>query len=413
MRLQIGHEECGGDSLSGNVADDEAQAVRTEREEVVVIAADVPSLRTEAGIFEGSGRRETLREEPGLYLPCDIQFVSEAALEFKLFRIGAALGLNRLVYFVKTYKRKGIPVDVFEAGEYLAPDGALLAVAKLRIFRVRLVQVALVLDAPEARRMAKANTAVAPFTKFSGDIFSDKDDVGGASDELVIRRVRLGLNQREHGGAIGRRDGDPALAGVQTGVKREVESKLIEIEAQAAFLIADEHVNRMKLQVGVLPVLPGAISRALMIMRVGHSADYRSKLGLFQGSQDDRFTGMAIPIAYTEEIRARDTEKALETVQAKLFPNEERPWAIDFSGTCPRCGDPIEIRQWIVVVAGALKLNDAQRQAMAAHLDQLGIDRSQGDETFDLTCTCEAAHPQRPKDKHGCGARFRVHVTWP
>jgi hypothetical protein len=122
---------------------------------------------------------------------------------------------------------------------------------------------------------------------------------------------------------------------------------------------------------------------------------------------------MANPIAYTEEIRARDTEKALDTVHAKLFPNEERPWAIDFTGTCPRCGDPIEIRQWIVVVAGALKMNDTQRQAMAAHLDQLGIDRSQGDETFDLTCTCEAAHPQRPKDKHGCGARFRVRVTWP
>jgi hypothetical protein len=52
--------------------------------------------------------------------------------------------------------------------------------------------------------MPEADAAVAPFTKFRGDIFGDKDDVGGASDELVIRRVRLGLDKCEHGGTVGR-----------------------------------------------------------------------------------------------------------------------------------------------------------------------------------------------------------------
>ena len=118
-------------------------------------------------------------------------------------------------------------------------------------------------------------------------------------------------------------------------------------------------------------------------------------------------------IPYAEDIRPQDTEKALETVQATLFPDETNPWGIDFQGTCPRCGDPIQSRQWLIVVAGALKMNDMQREALASHLDQLGIDRSSGDETFDLTCSCDVEHPHRPKDKHGCGARFRVRVTWP
>lgn len=119
------------------------------------------------------------------------------------------------------------------------------------------------------------------------------------------------------------------------------------------------------------------------------------------------------PIPYAGEIRPQDTERALQTVKPALFPNETRPWAVDFRGACPRCGDPIEIREWLIVVSGALKLNDRQKEALAAQLDELGVDRSRGDETFDLTCSCEVEHPHHPKDKRGCGARFRVRVTWP
>jgi hypothetical protein len=119
------------------------------------------------------------------------------------------------------------------------------------------------------------------------------------------------------------------------------------------------------------------------------------------------------PIKYSEEIRPQDTERAVRTVTAQLFPDEAKPWAVDFGGTCPRCGDAIGIRQWLLAVSGALKLNDKQMDALAAHLDTLGINRSKGDESFDLTCSCTVEHPDRPQDKHGCGARFRVHVTWP
>lgn len=119
------------------------------------------------------------------------------------------------------------------------------------------------------------------------------------------------------------------------------------------------------------------------------------------------------PLPYAGDVRPQDTEKALETVKVALFPNETNPWAIDFQGTCPRCAHRIQIREWIVVVAGALKLNDKQMEALASRLDELAVDRSRGDETFDLTCSCDVEHPHHPKDKHGCGSRFRVRVTWP
>jgi hypothetical protein len=132
-----------------------------------------------------------------------------------------------------------------------------------------------------------------------------------------------------------------------------------------------------------------------------------------RGKGTKKIVPSSLPIRYSEDIRAEDTEKALETVTVSLFPNEASPKAVDFQGTCPRCGDPIQIRQWLIVVAGALKMNDKQLEALASKLDELGVDRSRGDETFDLTCSCESAHPQRPKEKHGCGSRFRVRVTWP
>jgi hypothetical protein len=119
------------------------------------------------------------------------------------------------------------------------------------------------------------------------------------------------------------------------------------------------------------------------------------------------------PIRYSEEVRSEDTDNALRTLSVKLFPDESKPTAVEFTGTCPRCGDQIQAREWLIVVAGALRLNDAQMEALASRLDEVGVDRSRGDQTFDLSCTCSALHPSRPKDKHGCGARFRVRVTWP
>ena len=60
--LQIGHQESGGDALSGNVADDEAEAAAAKIEEVVIIAANLAGLDAKTGVFEGFERRLRLWE---------------------------------------------------------------------------------------------------------------------------------------------------------------------------------------------------------------------------------------------------------------------------------------------------------------------------------------------------------------
>jgi hypothetical protein len=119
------------------------------------------------------------------------------------------------------------------------------------------------------------------------------------------------------------------------------------------------------------------------------------------------------PIRYSEDIRAEDTERAAKTVKASLFPIETKPVAVDFGGTCPRCGHPIAHREWLVTVAPAFRLDAKQMEQLAYSLDDIDIDRSHGDQTFDLTCPCAEEHPHRPPGKKGCGARFRLRVVWP
>jgi hypothetical protein len=51
--LEVGHEECGSYALAGDVADNEAEALVAEGEEVVVVAADVAGLDADAGVVEG------------------------------------------------------------------------------------------------------------------------------------------------------------------------------------------------------------------------------------------------------------------------------------------------------------------------------------------------------------------------
>lgn len=119
------------------------------------------------------------------------------------------------------------------------------------------------------------------------------------------------------------------------------------------------------------------------------------------------------PVAYDPVVRPADTEKALDTITVRLFPSDANPAAIDFGGACPRCAHPFAERKWLIVVAASMKMSESQMEALAARLDELGVDRSRGDESFDLLCDCDDAHTGRPRDERGCGARFRVRVTWP
>ena len=73
--LEVGHEQSGGDAFAGDVADDEAEPLVAEGEEVVVVAADVAGLNADASVVEGLQRRESLREEAGLDLAGDLELL--------------------------------------------------------------------------------------------------------------------------------------------------------------------------------------------------------------------------------------------------------------------------------------------------------------------------------------------------
>jgi len=118
------------------------------------------------------------------------------------------------------------------------------------------------------------------------------------------------------------------------------------------------------------------------------------------------------PVRYSDAVRPEDTEKAATSLTATLVPDDARPLAIDFGGSCPRCSDPIQVREWLVVVAGALKMNTKQMQSLASTLVDRGSISQHGEETFDLTCSCGIVHPDRPDGKIGCGARFSVQASW-
>ena len=83
--LEIGHQESGGDALACDVADDEAETLVAEGEEVVVVAADVAGLDADAGVVEGIELGEGLGEETGLDLLGDLELLGGAALGLEAF----------------------------------------------------------------------------------------------------------------------------------------------------------------------------------------------------------------------------------------------------------------------------------------------------------------------------------------
>jgi len=134
----------------------------------------------------------------------------------------------------------------------------------------------LISNAAEARRRAETNSAFAPFTVRLNDIFGDEGDARGSANQLVIGRIGIGLNHCEDSGAIGRRYGDPPVSRLETGIECQFEAKLIEVKAEAAFLIANEDVDTVKAEVRV---------RLLGGGRVAHRGDDRSvrRIALYGG----------------------------------------------------------------------------------------------------------------------------------
>ena len=248
--LEIGHEKGRRDAFAGNVADDQAETAGAEVEEVVVVAADLAGLKADAGVVESWDGRKSLGKKASLDLFGNFQLLGGAALGFEFFGNGATLRFHGVGHFVKTDKRESVAINVAEARKDAAPNGGLFTKKRRRGRRIGRARLGIILDALEAGGELKMNAAFGPFLKFSDNVFGDEDDLRGAANELVLRGVGLGSNEGENGGAVGRGDGDEAVAGLKLGVVSEVEIELIEVEAKTAIEIANEDVDAVDAEVG-------------------------------------------------------------------------------------------------------------------------------------------------------------------
>src|ERR1700732_290020 len=102
--------------------------------------------------------------------------------------------------------------------------------------------------------MTKANAPLSPLAVRSHDIFSHKRDRRGLTDQFVLIRVGFRCDQGEHGGAVRWSDSYQALSGLKTHIKGQIEPELIHVEPQTSVLIADENVDRVNAEVGVVAI---------------------------------------------------------------------------------------------------------------------------------------------------------------
>src|SRR6185503_16241898 len=64
VRLQVGHQESGGDAFADDVADHQAKPVRTKVNEIVIIPADLTSLNANTCVVEPGYGGQGLGKEP-------------------------------------------------------------------------------------------------------------------------------------------------------------------------------------------------------------------------------------------------------------------------------------------------------------------------------------------------------------
>jgi len=193
-----------------------------------------------------------LWEKTALDFAGDFEFLGGAAIEFEFGGVGAALSFEGVGNFVEADEGEGVAVGIAEARRDAAPDGRLFAeerrfggdrVAHLASFGIKL-------DAAKARSVLKADAEFGPFLIFGEDVFGDECQASGTADEFEVERIGIGGDEGEDGLAVGRGNGDEAFTGLQFGVVGEVEAELVDVEAEAAVLVADVDIDGVDAEVG-------------------------------------------------------------------------------------------------------------------------------------------------------------------
>src|SRR6266567_898524 len=275
--LQVGHQESGGDSFSGDVTDHEAEALLAEIEEVIIIATNFAGLDAKASIFKSFQGRLRLGEEPGLDLLSDFEFLGDTAIGFQPVSKGAALCFDGLGHFIEAHQRKGIAVKIPKTGKDPAPNGGVLCAGRRRVRRLRCAHVHLILEALQAGRELEANSPLGPFAVLGNHILGDKGDRHGPANELELFRAGVRRDEGEVRSAVGRGDGDRATAGLNAGVKDQLEPELFEVKVQALVEIANVNGDRLEAQVRVLAIQANGGAVSPLARGIGHGRDYKAE----------------------------------------------------------------------------------------------------------------------------------------
>ena len=198
-------------------------------EEIEIIATDLAGLQAQSGIFKGFGFRADLRKQARLHLFGDFDFLSSAAFGLVFLSESTPLGFHAPGEFVEASKTERVAVGIFETGVDSSPLG-------------------------NVWRIEEVNAAGAPFVVFARYVFGDEPN-----DSLLVNErldVGLGFGERQADVciAVGGSDFNPASPVFECVVYGDTESELIDVEPQAAFLVADVNDNKVQAQVGILPV---------------------------------------------------------------------------------------------------------------------------------------------------------------
>jgi hypothetical protein len=156
----------------------------------------------------------------------NFEFLCGAAFRFQLLGHRTPLYFDFPGYLIEADQRERIVVQISEVREHPAPNPILLFETRPRCYRL-----ALILHAPQARRVLKPNAALAPFAVLGEDILGDENNPGGPSDELVLAGFGLRRDKRKQCAAIGRGDGYPPVTGLKPRIKGQIESELIQVES--------------------------------------------------------------------------------------------------------------------------------------------------------------------------------------
>ena len=120
--LQVGHQQCGSDSLARDIPDEQPDLLLPESEEIVVVAPDMAGLDAGARIIQRPERGKGLRKQPGLHLFCDFQFLGQAPFRFEPLSIRAALRLNLPAHLIGAKQVEGILIRIAKHRHRAAPQ---------------------------------------------------------------------------------------------------------------------------------------------------------------------------------------------------------------------------------------------------------------------------------------------------